>query len=34
MALADHAEWGHAFTVWGEVRDDAGGIYMGEIGEV
>ena len=24
VALADHTEWGHAFTVWGEVLDDAG----------
>jgi len=37
VALADHTEWGHAFTVWGEVRDDAGEIYAryrGGIGEV
>ena len=20
IALEDHVEWGHAFTVWGEVR--------------
>jgi hypothetical protein len=23
VALADHNEWGHSFTVWGEVRDEA-----------
>ena len=27
MALADHAEWGHAFTVWGEVS----GRYVGDM---
>ena len=26
VALADHAEWGHSFTVWGEMRDDAAGM--------
>ena len=24
IALADHEEWGHSFTVWGELHDDAG----------
>lgn len=24
IALDDHAEWGHAFTVWGEMHDAAG----------
>ena len=24
VALEDHVEWGHAFTVWGEMRDAAG----------
>lgn len=24
IALADHEEWGHAFTVWGEMIDEAG----------
>ena len=24
IALADHAEWGHSFTVWGELHDAAG----------
>ena len=30
VALADHAEWGHAFTVWGEVSAR----YEGDVGEV
>ena len=24
VALEDHVEWGHAFTVWGEMHDAAG----------
>ena len=26
IALDDHLEWGHSFTVWGEMRDDDAGM--------
>ena len=26
VALDDHVEWGHSFTVWGDMRHDAAGM--------